>query len=432
MSGPIPLRRELGLLEVTLSGLGIILGAGIYVLIGEAAALSGNAVWLSFAFAALIATFTGLSYSELSSLLPTAGAEYDYTARAFNHHLAFVIGSMVILSGVVGSSTVALGFAGYFSFFTSLPILPIAAFLVLVMAALNAWGIRESAWVAILFTLIETGGLVGIIAIGLPQLGSVNYLEMPLGWGGVFTAAALIFFAYQGFEEIVKLSEETRDPTRTIPRGLILALTLSIVLYILVCLSAVSVVGWERIAASPAPFATIAGETLGVNGSTIFTLIALFATANTVLLMQIAASRITYGMARSGSLPARLSIVHLTRRTPIYAIAGVVILSLLFLLPGDIRVVAQVANFTLYFTFIVINAAVIALRYREPALPRPFKTPLNPFGVPLVPLFGLAVSLFFVTRLSLFTLGIGILLALIAAVIAWIQRNRPMATIGSS
>ncbi|MDD1679424.1 MAG: amino acid permease, partial [Methanomicrobiales archaeon] len=248
MNAPVQLRRELGLMEVTLSGVGIILGAGIYVLIGEAAALAGNAVWLSFVFAALIAVFTGLSYAELSSMFPTAGAEYDYTARAFHHRLAFIIGIMVILSGVIGASTVALGFAGYFSAFTHLPILPVAVGILLLLAVLTARGIRESTTVAILFTLVEAGGLLGIIAIGLPHLGSVDYLEMPSGLPGVFAGAALIFFAYQGFEEMVKFSEETREPEKTIPRGLILALIITIVLYLLVAVAAVSAVGYQHLA----------------------------------------------------------------------------------------------------------------------------------------------------------------------------------------
>jgi len=414
MSAPISLRRELGLLEVTLSGVGIILGAGIYVLIGEAAGFAGNAVWLSFVLAALIAAFTGLSYAELSSLLPSAGAEYDYTARAFSPRLAFLIGMMVILSGIVGTSTVALGFASYFSALTHLPVLLVAATLIIALALVTAKGIKESTTIAILFTLIEASGLIGIILIGLPHLGEVNYFEMPHGVGGVFGAAALIFFAYQGFEEIVKLSEETKTPEVTIPRGLLLAIGLSIILYLSVAVAAVSTVGWERLAASPAPVAEIASEVLGPQGALLFTAIALFATANTVLLALISASRITYGMARAGTLPRHLSHVHLTRRTPIYAIAAVALSSLLFLPLNDIHIVASVANFTLFLTFIVINAAVIMLRVKEPNAPRPFRIPLSVGRIPLVPIGGVVVCLFFITQLEPITILIGLVLVIFA------------------
>jgi APA family basic amino acid/polyamine antiporter len=415
MDALIPLKRELGLLEVTLSGVGIILGAGIYVLIGEAARLAGNALWISFVFAALIAVFTGLSYAELSSLFPSAGAEYDYVARAFHRRIAFIIGIMVILSGVVGASTVSLGFAGYLSVFTHLPVSAEAAGLLLLLAFLSAVGIRESTTVAILLTLVEAGGLVGIIAIGLPHLGSVDLLEMPSGLPGIFAGAALIFFAYQGFEEMVKLSEETREPQKTIPRGLMLALVITIVLYLLVAVAAVSAVGSQRLAASPAPFAEIARDTLGTGGSTLFTIIALFATANTVLLMLIASSRITYGMAKSGSLPLHLSHVHRTRRTPIAAIIVITAISLAFLLLGDIHVVAQITNFTLYITFLVINAAVIGLRFRSPDLVRPFRVPLAIRGVPLFPVLGAGVCVFFLFQLDLFTLAVGTVLLFVTA-----------------
>jgi APA family basic amino acid/polyamine antiporter len=424
MNPPIPLKRELGLLEVTLSGTGIILGAGIYVLIGDAASLAGNAIWLSFAFAALIAVFTGLSYAELTSMFPTAGAEHDYVAHAFHQRLAFIIGIMVILSGVVGAATVSLGFAGYFTSFTGLPLVLVAAALLLGLGCLTTWGIRESTRVAILLTLVEVGGLVGIIAIGLPHLGSVDYLEMPSGLSGVFAGAALIFFAYQGFEEMVKLSEETRDPEKTIPRGLILALVITIILYLLVAVAAVSAVGFVSLASSPAPFAKIANTYLGSGGSTLFTIIALFATANTVLLMLVASSRLTYGMAKGGSLPLRFSLVHRTRRTPWIAIAAVTGLSLVFLTLGDIWVVAQITNFTLYVTFLVINAAVIALRLHSPQLPRPFRIPLSLVGIPVTPVLGALVCVFFLFELTLHTLLIGAALLAITLGVSYLTLQK--------
>ena len=134
---------------------------------------------------------------ELSSMFPKAGAEYDYITNAFNARLAFVIGWLVFLSGVLAAATVALGFAGYFSGLTGIPMLMSAIVLILVLTALLAQGVKETARVAVISTLIEVSGLVIIIAIGLPHLGSVNYGEMPLGYSGLFAASALIFFAYR-------------------------------------------------------------------------------------------------------------------------------------------------------------------------------------------------------------------------------------------
>lgn len=420
------LRRTLTFTEVVLSGVGVILGAGIYALIGVAAAVAGNALWISFILAALIASFTGLSYMELSSMFPGASAEYEYSRHPFGNKIAFLIGIMVILSGIVGAATVSLGFAGYLSAATGVPALPAAVGLLIALSIILMTGIRQSAIFAIIFTLIEAGGLIGIIIIGLPYLGSVDYFATPEGFPGIFAAAALIFFAYQGFEEIVKLSDETVRPERTIPMALLVAIGITILLYIAVSISVVSIGGSEAIAGSPNPFAEIAGQAFS-GGYLLFTIIALFATANTALLMLLASSRITYGMAKKNSLPAAFAYVHPGRQTPVVAIVGAAIISMLFLLPGNIRDVALIANFTLFITFIVINAAVIRLRKTMPDTPRPYRVPGTVMGVPVPAVLGVLTCLFFLFQLDWQILLIGIGLIVGAAVLGWIlslQRQR--------
>ena len=402
-----PLKRELGLLEVTLSGVGIILGAGVYVLIGQAAGLTGNAIWLAFIFSAIMALLTGLSYAELSSMFPKSGAEYDYVANAFNSRLAFVIGWLVFLSGVLAAATVALGFAGYFAALTSVPLLISAIVLIIVLTALLAYGVKETARVAVIATVIEVAGLVIIIAIGLPHLGSVNYWEMPQGYSGLFAASALIFFAYQGFESIVKFSEETKKPETTVPKALLLALVISVILYVLVALSVVSVMGWQQLAVSNAPFADIVSGTLGPDAAVIITIVALFATANTALMAMYASSRILYGMAGSSSLTARLAWVHPAQRTPWIAIIICGVLSVMLIFAGDITFIANVTNFTLFITFIAINAAVIALRYHSPHTPRAFRIPYSIGRLPMIPVAGIVFCIFLlaVQDLAVLTLG---------------------------
>jgi len=385
----LSLRRELGLFEVTVSGVGIILGAGIYVLIGQAAGLCGNAVWLAFVLSAVIALLTGLSYAELSSLFPKAGAEYDYAKNAFTARIAFVTGWLVFLSGILAAATVALGFGGYFSALTGMPVLVAAIILLIILTAVLAYGIRETVRIAVISTLVEAGGLVIIILIGLPYLGSVNYWELPQGFSGLFSAAALIFFAFQGFESMVKFSEETKSPESTIPKALILAIFISLVLYILVAFSAVSVVPWQQLAASGAPFAAVVSGTLGPDWVVIIAIIALFATANTVLMSMYASSRLLYGMAGASPVSAGLAYVHPGRRTPWTAIGVCGILSVGLIFLGDIAFVANVTNFTLFVTFIVINAAVIALRYHTPDAARAFKIPGSFGRLPLPPVAGI-------------------------------------------
>jgi len=420
----VALKRELGLLEVTLSGVGIILGAGIYTLIGRASGLAGNSLWMSFSISALIAIFTGLSYAELSSMFPKASAEYEYTAHAFGKRLAFIIGWLIILSGAIGASTVALGFGGYFKVLFSMPIITSAFVLIIALSFLLFLGIKESALFAVIATLIETAGLLIIIFIGVPYLGKVDYFEMPLGMDGVFQAAALVFFAYTGFESIVKLSEETKSPEKTIPKGLILAILVSVVLYILVAISAVSVVGWENLSRSDAPLADIAFSAFGSNAFVFLTIIALFSTANTVLLMMLGSSRIMYGMANSFHLPSILSKVHFLRRTPWAAIIMTSVLSLLFIFAGDIAFVANVANFTLFVTFFVINASMIVLRYKEPYVKRPFRVPFTIGRFPLLAFLGILFSVFMLLQLEANVILVGTALVVVGGLLSFVNWKR--------
>lgn len=411
------LRRSLGLFEVTISGVGIILGAGIYVLIGPASGLAGNAVWLAFLLSAIVALFTGLSYAELSSMFPKAGAEYDYVRHAFFPGLAFVVGWLILLSGVLAAATVAIGFAGYFFALTGFPLLVSASILIVSLTIILAVGVKETAWVTIVSTAIEVLGLFIVIWIGLPYLGNVNYFELPHGVDGLFAASALIFFAYQGFESMVKFSEETREPETTIPRALILSLVISLVLYVLVAISVISVMGWQRLAESKAPFADLVTGTLGPGAAVGIAVIALFATANTSLMSMYASSRILYGMSASSPGSARLAWIHPRRRTPWTAILICGFLTLIFIFAGDIGFIASVTNFTLFVTFIVINGAVIALRYHSPDEPRPFRTPLSLGRLPLIPLAGLVFCIFMLAWQDPAVLALGAGLTLAGAVL---------------
>jgi basic amino acid/polyamine antiporter, APA family len=398
------LKRELGLFEVTLCGIGIILGAGIYALVGKAAALGGNGIWMSFLIAAIIAIFTGLSYAELASMFPKAGAEYVYTKKAFGKRIAFIVGWLIIAGGTIAAATVALGFAGYFSALFSTPIIPTAIVLILLLSFIVFKGIKQSVWLAISFTLIEIAGLILIIFVGIPYFGSVNYFEIP-SFNGVFAAAALIFFAFIGFEQIVRLSEETKNPQKVIPLSLIIAIAITTIIYILVAISSVSVLNWEVLGASKAPLSMVVGSALGGEAFLVMSVIALFATANTVLLMLLATSRITYGMAKSNSLPSLIAKVHKKTRTPWVAILLLMIFSILFILIGDIELVANLANFTVFLTFIVINISLIWLRYKQPALVRSFKVPLNIGKFPILAFLGALFSL-----VLMFSIGFDVLL----------------------
>jgi len=417
MPSPTSLRRALGLPEVTFAGVGIILGAGIYALLGDAAGLAGNAVWLAFVISAFMAAFTGLSYAELSSMFPSAGAEHEYVSHAMGRRLAFVIGWLSIVAAILAVSTVSLGFAGYFSALTCVAMTPSAFVLIVLLGLLLIYGIKETSWFNIVATLVETGGVVFLIILGLPHLGEVDYLEAPRGLTGVFQASSLVFFAYVGFEGLVKLAEETKRPEKTIPRGLILSLVITIVLYVLVSISAVSVVGWQQLSASRAPFADVARSALGRDVFVVVAVIALFATMNTALMFLLAASRITYGMAAARALPFVLSGVHRQRQTPWVAIALTTAVSALFLFFGDIAFVANATNFTVFLTFITVNATVIILRFKEPTTKRPFRVPLSVSRVPILPVLGIVFSVFLIAQIPPGVLLLGLMLTAIGALV---------------
>ena len=399
----VKLKKELSLLEATLAGVGIIIGVGIYVLIGEATTLTGNSIWLSFLVGAIVAALTGLSYAELSSMFPKAGAETIYTEKTFGKTWAFVIGWLIIVGGSFSAATVTLGFASYFNDFFGTNMLITAVVLTVVLSFINFWGIKESAWLAILFTIVETLGLIIIIAIGLPYFGKagIDYFDMPNGIVGMLQAAVLVFFAYLGFESITRLSEETKNAEKVIPKAILLSVAISTVLYILVAIAAVSVVGWEKLSGNPAPLALVARTAFGDNAYTLLTFIALFAAANTALLMLITDSRIIYGMAKSGLLPKQLSIVHPGRRTPIAAILVSMILALGTIAIGDIALVANITNFTVFITFITVNLAVIWLRYDWPNAKRGFKVPVNIGKFPVLSMFGAFACTFMITTFSI-------------------------------
>src|SRR3989344_4663646 len=274
------LKKELSLFQATLYGVGIIIGAGIYVLLGQGAGIAGNAIWISFAIAALIAAFTGLSYAELSSMFQKDAAEYVFTKKAFKSDvLSFIAQWIMVITLVISAATVALGFGGYFSYLTNINPKYAAAGLIIILSLLNYRGIKASAKYNAFSSITEIIGLVFVILIGIFLFGKTDtdYFSSPMGLTGILSATTLIFFAYIGFEELVNLSEETKNASRVIPKALIFSLVISTIFYILVSLSAVTILGAENLAASKAPMADIVAT--AVPGSTarlVMSLIAIF------------------------------------------------------------------------------------------------------------------------------------------------------------
>lgn len=416
MEGKSELKRELSLLEITLVGIGNILGAGIYVLMGKAAGLAGNMVWFSFLFAGITAALSALSYMELSSMYPRAGAEYEFVKRAFGERMGLFVGLLVVYFVVITSSAVALGFGRYFNSLFGIGNLIGSVGLFIVLSLIMVYGIRESARLAISITLIELSGLLIIIYIGLPYLGTVNYFEAP-DLSGVFKASALIIFAFLGFEDIVRLSQETKDAEKTTPKALLIAIFFTVFLYICVAVTSVSVLDYNTLGLSSVPLADVAAVALGDNAFVLLSWIALFSTMNTVLVVMLGGSRIVYGMSYAGSLPRSLSRVHSRYQTPWVAIFGIACLSILFVLFRDITIVANIANFMIFIVFLMVNLSLIKLRYSDPERKRPFRVPFRIGRLPLIPFFGILSSLFLFSQLNAEAITYGFILIGISIII---------------
>lgn len=390
------LRRELGLTEAVVYGVGLILGAGIYAILGEATGVTGGSIVFSFLLAAAIASLTGLSYAELASLYPKGEGDYIYVREAFDREILSNLTALGRLAvGVISTAAVALAFSGYFSAFVSIPAVPLAAGLVVVMMLVNFWGIELSAKLNVVFTAIEVLGLLIIIWLGAGSWQQVPVFQAPNGLFGVTQASFLIFFAYLGFGSIVNISEETENAATTIPRAIVLSIAITTVLYVLVGLSAVALMDWQALGQSASPLADVARIGWGPTGARVLGIIALFSTTNTVLILQISTSRLLYGVSKVEyqAFPEIFSRVHPTRKTPHYAVGLVGLVTIPFVLLGDIGAVAGLANLVLLLLFVLVNAALLNLRFRQPAADPGFRAPLNVGRLSLTAVAGLLSSL---------------------------------------
>ncbi len=430
----LKLRRSLTLFEATFYGIGIIVGAGIYALIGQAAGVAGNSIWMSFLIGAAIATVTGLSYAELSAMFPSDAAEYIYVRKAYHSKfLGFILSWLIIFTSILSAATVALGFAGYFnSIFTSifnfsLPIVASAIILIILLSFVNFYGMKETSKLNIILALISIIGLVIFIILAFTNTNkmNVNYFEMPNGFNGVFSAAILVFFAYIGFEEIVQISEEIKRPKRLIPRAIILAIAITTILYIFVSISAISLTPWNTLQNIPNPLAFAASKSsLGAYANIALSIIAIFATMGTVLIIIVATSRMMYGVAREKALPSVLAKIHGKRRTPWIAVIVVAAFSIILLFLGKIETLASITSLGAFITFAATNLSLIWLRYTHPNIERPFKVPLNIGKFPVLPLVGAVICMFMIYQFKWNEMLIGVGIVVSGAVVYHLRKNK--------
>jgi APA family basic amino acid/polyamine antiporter len=386
------LRRSLRLWQLTASGVGIVIGAGIYVLVGEAVQEAGAAVWISFAVAAVLAGLTALTYCELAGMFPSAGVEFEWASRAFSPFIGFLAGWMMVVTYIIAAAAVSLGFAQYLRHFIDVDVRVSSVLLLFGLTAIVASGVQRSIWISVALAALQIGGLVLVVIAGAPHIGDRSLVEGATA-GGVLSGAALVFFAFIGFDDIATLSEETYDAATTVPRALLLTLAVSGGLYVLVSLSAVSVINPEALGAAERPLALVIEHNWGSRGAEIVAVIALAATFNTTLLVLTAASRLIYAMARARTLPAPLATIGPHGHAPYVAAIAALAIAIPFALSGGLGFVASVTDFAVYTTFVAVNLSVVALRRRAPDAPRPFRMPLTLRGIPVTPLLALGTVL---------------------------------------
>ncbi|WP_294620300.1 APC family permease [uncultured Roseovarius sp.] len=380
------LKRRIGFGLLTAYGVGVMVGAGIYVLVGAVAAQAGVWAPLSFLIAGLIAAPTALSYAEFTTRLPEAAGEAVFVEKGLNSSLlGVVVGLAIVAAGTVSAGAVLRGGAGYLTSITGWPDQWVIVIMGLFLVGVAIVGVLESLSMAAVFTAVEVLGLGLVVWAGAGAEPVADYSAPPeIVWSGVVAAAVLAFFAFIGFEDIVNMAEEVRNPERTLPRAILLSLLLTSLLYGLVSWAAVRAVPLEQLAGSEQPLALVWSEARG--GSAGFlSLIAVAAALNGVLAQVVMAARVLFGLGRRhGSLSV---FYHASPRfgTPVLAtlVIGVGVLTGALLLP--VAQLAEVTSVILLSVFVLVNAALIAMKRRAPAAP--FTVPM------LVPVVGLLAAL---------------------------------------
>lgn len=391
------LRRAVNLPMLILYGLGVTIGAGIYVLVGATAGQAGMFAPTAFVLSAVVMAFSAASFAEFVGRIPRSAGEAAYVRAAYRRKwLAMATGGLVIFGAVIATSTIALGCAGYVGTLIDLPQSVLVVGVIILMGALAAWGVQESVTVAAFLTLIEIAGLLVIIGAGLVNdpgmLGKIGATIPPLSDGSamlaVLSAALIAFFAFIGFDSMVNLAEEVPDPRRTMPIAIVSSLVLVTIIYFLLVFVALHSVELDELAQSKAPVGLLFERLTGMSPLAI-TLVAIVATANGIVIEIIMATRVVYGLSTPEQLDLRwLGKIDARTRTPLNATIIITALVILFALMAPLDVLAELTSQIFLMVFILVNSGLILIKFRgDPA-------PEGTFVVPtIIPIIGAATCL---------------------------------------
>lgn len=362
-----PLKRVLGLPLLVFYGLGVTIGAGIFALVGEVLAVAGDRAPLAFLVAALIAGATGVTYAILVRLFPRAGGVAVYVNHGLGKAIGFIAGLGVIVTGIVSSATISLSFSGYVA--AIVPVSqPLMVFVILaVLAGVACWGVRESVLFAAVITILELSTLLLVAVFGLPEFVTFANVERAFSpptdtalMAPVFAASLLAFFAFIGFEDIINMAEETREPNRVLPRAIFWTLVITSLVYLAISLVAVSVPDRDMVAGSGAPMKALFELVTGLPGEPVAAMAAI-AMINGILVQMVMVSRMMYGMAGERQLPAVLARVHPTTKTPVIATLLVATIILILALAFPLVRLAQMTSYVTLSVFAIVNFALFAI-----------------------------------------------------------------------
>lgn len=363
------LLRVLGLPLLILYGVGVTVGAGIFVMIGTVVGIAGPRAPLAFLLAAAIAGVTAVSYATLSRGFPRAAGASLYVKAAFGRGVGLPVGVGVALTGIVSSATIILGFTGYVAELIAIPQYVTVLVAITSIALLVQRGVKESVGVAAAITVVEIGILLALVGVGMPELVSSEPWALAFGAGstlpvsGIVTAAVLAFFAFIGFEDLVNMAEETVNPERVMGKAILGTLVITTTLYVLLALIAVGAPDPDALASSAAPLAEMWTQLTGLS-STWLSAMALVAVINGVIVQVIMASRLLFGMAREDMMPALLAHVG-ARRTPFVAIWLVAMLVAALALVFPIATLARATTTLTLLVFASVNLSLVVLGTRE-------------------------------------------------------------------
>lgn len=369
-------------------------------MIGVAYGHAGSSLWLSFVLGAIAAILTAFSYCELATMFPSAGAEYIYLRKAYPKTLfpSFMMAMILLIAGAATASTVAIAFSGYLQFFVSVSPMLAAILLMCFATFINYFGIRSSNHANILLTFIEIAGIILVIWFGVTAKTPVLSPTFDLH-KGTFVATSLIFFVYLGFEDIANLAEEVKEPSKNIPRAILLSLFITTLLYVAVSFSVIALADPKTLAGSKFPLAQ-ALTSVAPKMKKILSGIALFSTANTVLITLLVGARMIFSVAREGDLPEFLGRTHKDYSAPHAASFVILFVSVVFLFFGNLEILAGLSSFSALVGFLVVNLTVIVLRYKGPLIARPFLIPFNIGRFPVLAGLGVLLTFFMCLQFS--------------------------------